>query len=130
MQQDHILALANLATATQADRKSVTLLTKTVSELSSQVALLTAKLATTQAENVRMKKSGHQSTTAGRGHRASRNTTQLETNPPRYRNLYSQSGQSFDPNGYCSSHGYKVEESHTSDLFQPKTSTFSTCALI
>ena len=35
MQQDHTLALANLATATQADRASAALLTKTVSEISS-----------------------------------------------------------------------------------------------
>ena len=58
MQQDHTLALANLATATQSDRTSVALLTKTISELSGQVALLTAKLFTSQAENARMKKSG------------------------------------------------------------------------
>ena len=58
MQQDHTQALANLVTATQVDWISVALLTKTISELSSQVALITAKLATAQAENVRMKKSG------------------------------------------------------------------------
>ena len=51
MQQDHTQALANLATATQADRTSVALLTKTISELSGQVALLTEKLATAQANN-------------------------------------------------------------------------------
>ena len=55
MQQDHTLALANLATATQADRTSVALLAKTISELSSQVAQLTAKLATAPAENALMK---------------------------------------------------------------------------
>ena len=60
MQQDHTQALANLATATQADRKLVALLTKTISEISTQVSLLTAKLSTAQAENVRMKKSGQQ----------------------------------------------------------------------
>ena len=49
MQQDHTLALANLATATQADTTSVALLTKTISELSGQVALLMAKLTTSQA---------------------------------------------------------------------------------
>ena len=46
MQQDHTLALANLDTATQADRTSVVLLTTTILELSGQVALLTEKLAT------------------------------------------------------------------------------------
>ena len=55
MQQDHTLALVNSATTTQADRKSVTLLTRTISELSGQVAQLTEKLATAQAENARMK---------------------------------------------------------------------------
>ena len=117
MQQDHTLALANLATATQADRTLVTLLTKTISELSGQAALLTAKLATVQAENARVKKSGQQSTTAGNGQRDSSNTTQSEPNPSQDRNLYSQIRQRFDPNGYCSSHGYKVEESHTSTTF-------------
>ena len=113
MQQDHTLALANIVTATQAYRTLVALLTKTISELSSQVALITAKLATAQAENAQMKKSGQQSTTAGHGHQASSNTTPLDMNPIQDRNLYSRSGQRFDPNGSCSSHGYKVEEAHT-----------------
>ena len=114
MQQDHTLELANLATATQADGTSVTLLTKTISELSGQVALNTEKVATAQAKNVRIKKSGQQSNTAGHGHRASSNKTPSEPNPSQYHNLYSQSGQMFEPNGYSSSHGYKVDESHTS----------------
>ena len=58
MQQDHTLELANLATATQANRTPVALPTKAILELSSQVAHLTAKLATAQAENARMKKIG------------------------------------------------------------------------
>ena len=60
IQQDHTQALVNITTATQADRTLVALLTKAISELSGQVALLTAKIATSQAENARMKKSGHQ----------------------------------------------------------------------
>ena len=56
MKQNHTLALENLATATQSDRTSVALLTKTILELSSQVALLTAKLATAQAKNAWMNK--------------------------------------------------------------------------
>ena len=116
MQQYHTLALANLATTTQSDRTSVTLLMKAISELSGQVALITAKIATAQAKNARVKKSGQKSTTAGHGHQASRNTTSLEPNPSQDCNIYSQSGQRFDPNGYCSSHGYKVEESHTSAI--------------
>ena len=46
MQQDHTMALVNLATATQADRTLVTMLTKTIAELSTQVATLPAKLVT------------------------------------------------------------------------------------
>ena len=114
MQQDHTLALANLATATQANITSVALLTKTISDLSGQVALLTETLATAQSEKARMKKSGHQTTTDRHWHRASSNTTSSEPNPRQDRNLYSWSRQRFDPNGYCNPHGYKVEESHTS----------------
>ena len=114
MQQDHTLALTNLATATQANRTLVALLTKMISELSGQVALLTSKHATAQSENARMKKLGQQSTTAGHGHRVSTNMTPSEPNPSQDCNIYSRSGQRFNPNGYCSSHGYKVEESHMS----------------
>ena len=55
MQQDHTLALANPATATKADRTSFALVTKTISELSGQVTLLTEELATAQAKNTPMK---------------------------------------------------------------------------
>ena len=89
MQQDHTLAIANLTTATQAVRTSVALLTKTISELSGQVVLLTEKLTTAQAVNARMKQSGQQSTTSRFGHRASRNTTPADHNPSQDRNLYS-----------------------------------------
>ena len=89
MQQDHTLEISNIATATQTNRTTVLLLTKTVLELSGQVALLTAKLATAQAENARMKKSGQKPTTAGHGHRMSSNTTLQEPNPSQDRNLYS-----------------------------------------
>ena len=60
MQQDHTQVLANLATATQADRTSVALLMKMISELSSQAVLVTEKIATAQAENARINKSGHE----------------------------------------------------------------------
>ena len=80
MHQDHTLALANHETATQANRKSVVLLTKTVSELSSQVAHLTAKLATAQAENAWLDKLVHRSTPAKHGNQASRNSTPSDPN--------------------------------------------------
>ena len=55
MQQDHTLALSNIATAIQVDKKLAMLLTNTVLEISSQVMQLTAKLAKAQAANARMK---------------------------------------------------------------------------
>ena len=75
MQKDHTLALANLATATQADRTSVALLTKTIAELSNQVSNLTANLATAQSENVRLKKSGHRLAPADHIYRPTNNQT-------------------------------------------------------
>ena len=118
MQQDHTLGLANLATAKQTDRTSVALLTKMISDLSSQVATLTVKLVTAQSEIACMKKSGHCLAPAKHSHQASRNSTPSDPNSNQDRNIYSKSGQKLDPNGYCSSHGYKVEEAHTSADFR------------
>ena len=56
MQQDHTLALANLAMATKSNITLVALLMKTILELSIQVANLTAKLVTAQFENTWIKK--------------------------------------------------------------------------
>ena len=75
IQQDHTLALANLATATQANRTLVALLMKTILEISTQVTHLTVKLTTAQAENARLEKSVHRSTPAEHGHQASNNST-------------------------------------------------------
>ena len=80
MQQDHTLALANLTTATQSDRTSVALLTKMISELSNQVDTLTAKPATEQFKEARLRKSGHPSTPAKHGHQASSNSTPSDPN--------------------------------------------------
>ena len=55
MQQDHTLALENLATATQSDRTLVALSTKTLSEILIQVVTLTKKLATAHSENTHVK---------------------------------------------------------------------------
>ena len=111
--QDHTLVLANLATATQSNKNLVALLTKTISELSIQVATLTAKIATSQSKNARLNKLGHRSALAKHGHRASINPTPSNQNSIQDRNVHSRSGHKLDPNGYCSSHGYKLEESHT-----------------
>ena len=118
MQQDPTLDLANIATSTQADRRSVALLTKTIAELSTQVSTLTAKLATAHSENTRLKKLGHRLALAEHGHRASSNQTPYNQNLPGDRNVYSRSGQKIDPNGYWSSHRFKVEESHTSTTYR------------
>ena len=74
IQQEHTLAMENLATATQSNRTSVALLMKTISELSSQVTTLNVKPATSQSNNACMKKSVHCSAPAEHGHRASSNT--------------------------------------------------------
>ena len=114
MQQYYTLAMVNLAMATQADRTSVVLLTKTISDLSTQVATITAKLATAHSENARPEKLGHRSSPAKHGRRASSNQTPYNQNLLQDRNVYSRSGHKFEPNGYFSYHGFKVEESHTS----------------
>ena len=62
----------------------------------------------------RAEKSGHRSTPAEQGHRASRNSILSDPNSNQDQNMYSKSGKKIDPNGYCSSHGYKVEEAHMS----------------
>ena len=101
--------LANIPTATQADSTLVPLLTKNIAELTSQVTLLTAKLLTAQSEKARLKISGYCS--AKSGALADRTTT-------RDQNMYAKSGQIFNPNGYCSSKVFKVEETHTSATFR------------
>ena len=73
---------------------------------------VTAKLATEQAKSARMKKSGHCSTTAKHGHRASRNSNTSDPTSSQDRNMYSKSGKKFDPTGYCSPHSYSMEETH------------------
>ena len=118
MQQDHTMTLENIATATQADKTLVALLTKTIAELLTQVTTLTANLAMAQSENACLKRPVHCLSNAGapadRGHSLANVGTPANHNPPRDRNIYSRSGQKFDPNGYFSYHGFKVEETHTS----------------
>ena len=113
MQKDHTMALANLATATQADRTSVALLTKTIADLSTQVSNLTANLETAQSEKSRLKISVHCLAPANHGHRLANLQSPSDQNLLRDRSVYSRSGKKFDRNGYCSSHGFEVKESHT-----------------
>ena len=95
MQQDHTLALANLTTATQANRTLVALLMKKILEISSQVATLTVKLATAQSENACMEKLGHRSAPAEHRYRASNNQTLSNKTLHQYHNVYSRSGHKF-----------------------------------
>ena len=118
MQQDHTLALANLSTTTQADRTSVALSTKRIAELSTQVSILTAKLATKHSKKARLKKPGYHLAPAENGHRASSNKNPSDKSLLWNRNVYSHSGHKFDPNGYCSYHRFKLQESHTSATFR------------
>ena len=53
----------------------------------------------------RMKKLGHQSTSDCQGLCTYSNLTSSYPNSSQDQNIYSRSGQRFDPNGYCSSHG-------------------------
>ena len=65
MKQDHTMALENIATATQAYRTSVALLTKTIADLTEQVPYLTAKLLTAHSENAHINRSEYRLSNAG-----------------------------------------------------------------
>ena len=110
MQQDHIIALANLATATKSDRESVSLMSKTISKLTTQIATITKQLLEAHIEIDRLK--GNKPTNGGGGP-----PTPRSTNP-----MISKSGKKFDLMGYCWLHGFNVEGEHNSiTCRQPKT---------
>ena len=94
------------STVTETDRTSVTLLTKAITEISTQVSTLTAKLLAVQSDNARLRRSRHCSSPAEHGHCLSNNQSPFDQNPLRDRNFYSRSRHKFYPNGYCSSHQY------------------------
>ena len=121
MQQDHSSALANLATATQSDREAVSLLSKTIAELTKQIATLTTKLDSANTTIISLQGGGGNRT--GRGNRdRGRNDSGGGNNNngggggenKSDRNVWSRSGRKFNTNGYCHSHGFKVEEDHHS----------------
>ena len=87
--QDHTDALANLATATNADRGAMATLTRTNATLTASIISIQAKLTKALEEIVRLK---------------------AEKPPPttRYPDV------DLDPVGYCWSHGYKVKLGHNS----------------
>ena len=120
--QDHTMALENIATATQSDKTLVVLLTKKIAELTTQVTTLNAKLVTAQSENAHLNIPGHHFANTGapanHEHRSVNVGAPSDQNTLRDRNVYSRSRQKFDPNRYCSYHGFKVKETHTSAAFR------------
>ena len=127
MQQDHSTALANLATATQSDREAVNLLTKTISDLTSQIATLTKNLDSANTTIIALqggtshrnhrsgnRRGGGGGGSGGGGNNNSGGGGNSGGTDKSDRNVWSRSGRKFDPNGYCHSHGFKVEEDHNS----------------
>ena len=112
MQQDHTEALANLATNTRSDRESASLLSKNTAEITSQIATLTKNLDTANKTIIVLKSGGNRGRGSGAG---AGNHNNNDTTDKSYRNVWSRTGRKFDTNGYCSSHGFKVEEEHNSD---------------
>ena len=88
MKQDHIILLENLATATQAYRTLIAILTKMIAELTEQVTSLTAKLLTAHLDNAYLNRSEYCSSNAG---------TPADLNPPLDQNIYLKSGKSLTP---------------------------------
>ena len=104
MQQQQVEALANLATATAADRQAVTVLSSSNATLTQELRTATATIATLQqrleicacATTPRKGEKGQQRRPANqqRQHNLSRDFTPL------------------DPYGYCWSNGYHVSKGH------------------
>ena len=93
MQQDHTEALANLATATKSNREVVSLLTKTISKLISQVTTLTNNFATVNNIIVSLKRnSNHGNGVGGETNNRSNDVTNESDC-----NIWSHSWRKFDP---------------------------------
>ena len=102
------MLLENLVTGTQANRTSITLLTKAIAELTTQVTSLIAQIPTVKSDNACALKTGYRLAHTG---------STADRNPTRDLNIYLKSIQKFDPNRYCSSRGFKVEETQTSTIY-------------
>ena len=95
LQQDATLALANLATATAADRSAVANLTTTISTIRQELATATTKLTTARAEITALQVE----------------LATLKGNPQNSHNPRT----AYPPNtNYCWTHGFKVSYQHTS----------------
>ena len=105
MSQDTASALANLATATQSDRTAVAQLTETVATLSVHLKQTQAKL---DAANIEITRLRHTPCLPGAPGPAT------DAGTKRAARLAKQAAKVWATGGYCHSHGYKVEEDHTS----------------
>jgi len=108
MQQDHTEALANLATAARSDREAVTLLSKKISELTSQVTTLTKYLTNANKTITSLKRNGNRGGgggggggDGGGGNNNNNDNNNVDTGD---RNVWSRTGRKFNTNGYCFSY--------------------------
>ena len=77
MQQDHTEALENLATTIKADREAVSLWTKQISELISQVTTITKNLATANNTIVSLKRNNNLGAVAAAEDEEEKSTTEV-----------------------------------------------------
>ena len=94
LQKSHSDALSNLANATAADRESVATLTRTITDLTTQVASIIPQLANLSQTIISL--SGKTPTT------------------PRDGTMMNKRGTVYHTNGYFWSYGFKVEKNHIS----------------
>jgi hypothetical protein len=100
-------ALDNLALAATTDRDIVAQLTKTNQQLTTTNTLLTEQLSKSIATIAQLVKKLEQN-----------NNTSMPknpTNPGRHRMTRAEWEANLDPNGYCWSHGYRVQKGHSSE---------------
>ena len=104
MQQQQAEALANVATATAADRQAVTVLSSINRTLTSELRAATVTIATLQQRLASCSCSTTPQTGA-RGYQRQQASQQHQHNPGR-------NTTPLDPNGYCWSHGYCISMGH------------------
>ena len=107
LQRTHTEAMANLATATAADRQAVGALTQTNAQLTLQLQTLIEQMNAANATIALLQRQTQCQPVAAQ---------QPATNPtvPRRNNRPQQNRAPLDPNGYCWTHGYRVSTLHSS----------------
>ena len=113
MTQDHSHALANLATATQSDRTTVTNMSKTIADLTLQLGQANMKLAEAQSSIATLA-----SKLAKTGTRPNRSTTSPTGTSDRTLEKYV----------YCWIHGFKVTKGHSSSICKNQKSGYMAAA--